>query len=209
MNLPLRPLHRRPLLAVCAAALAGMGVVSGCASSSSPGAGSSSSLPTRDQAFQYGEVQINQVLIALHKQPTTQFSYSEGLCNESDDAHGHVNVNYTIPGKYNSAQADAALKSVGSAMKALGIGTPVYETQPDGVYVENSSSGLLLDVDSGTLSFAFQSCYSTPVPSDWWISQGLQPLTVSPAPTSTAGPPAGVPSAALATSSLTSSSALN
>lgn len=59
MNPALRRPRRSTLLAVCALALASTGVVSGCASSSAPGAGSGSSLPTRDQAFQQGEVQIN------------------------------------------------------------------------------------------------------------------------------------------------------
>lgn len=193
----MNPLQRHPrrsrLLAVCAAALAGIGIVTGCGSTSAPEAGSTNSLPTRDQAFQRGEVQINQILIALHQQPTTRFSYSEGLCNESDDAHGHVNVDYTLPGKYSATQAAAALKSAGTAMKALGLGTPVYESQPDGVYVKSSSSGLLFDAEGGTLGFAFQSCYSTPAPSSWSNSAGLQPLTASPAPTSTEGAPATVP----------------
>jgi hypothetical protein len=204
----LNPVPRRPcrktLLAAGALALAGIGVVSGCAAVSAPGAGSGGSLPPRDQAFWQGEVQINQILIALHRQPTTRFLYDEGLCNESDDAHGHVNVDYTIPGTYSATQAEDALHSAGSAMKALGLGTPVYETQPDGVYVQNSSSGLLFEVEGGRLTFAFQSCYSTPAPSNWSDSNGLQPLTVSPAPTSTAGASAPAPSAGLGTSGLAS-----
>ena len=177
----------------CAVALLGVGLVSGCAGTSTPSTGASDSLPTREQAFQLGEVQINQILIALHKQPTVQFSYNEGLCNESDDKHGHVNLDYTIPGEYTSTQAAAVMNAVGSAMRSLGIGTPVYETQPDGVYVQNASSGLLFDIDSGTLSFAYQSCYSTPAPANWWQSEGLRLLTASPAPTSTVGPPVAVP----------------
>lgn len=201
MSPVLRHPCRRALLSACAVTLAGIGAVSGCSTASAPGAASSGSLPPRDQAFWQGETQINQILIALHRQPTTQFLYDEGLCNESDDAHGHVNVDFTIPGTYGATQAEDALHSAGSAMKALGLGTPVYETQPDGVYVQNASSGLLVAVEGGRLTFAFQSCYSTPAPSNRSDSESLQPLTVSPAPTSTAGPPAQAPSSAAAPSS--------
>ncbi len=193
MKLPLFRARPRPLQAGSAVALLVVGLCSGCGGSSAPSTGASSQLPTREQAFQLGEVHINQILIALHKPPTAQFSYNEGLCNESDDQHGHVNLDYTLPGTYSSTQATALMNTVGSAMKSLGIGTPVYDTQPDGVYVQGTSSGLLVDVDSGVLNFSYQSCYSTPAPANWWQSEGLQPLTASPALTSTAGPPAAVP----------------
>lgn len=201
MSLPARRLGRRPLPAACAMLLGSAALVAGCASSSPPGTGSADALPTREQAFELGEVQINQILIDLHQQPTNRFLYSEGLCNETDNQHGHVSVNYTIPGQYGSAQAAATVQSVGAAMKELALGTPEYQTQPDGVYVGSESSGLLFGVEGATLTFAYQSCYATPAPSGWWRSNGLQPLTVSPAPTSTAQPPAAVPSSAGASTS--------
>lgn len=193
MSLPARRPGRRPLLAACAILLGSAALASGCGSSSPPAAGTDS-LPTRVQAFQLGEVQINQILIGLHQQPTTRFLYSEGLCDETDDQHGHVSVDYTLPGQYDAAQAAATVQSVGTAMKELGLGTPEYQTQPEGVYVGSGSSSLLLGVEDGTLTFAYQSCYATPAPSaSPGLSGVMQQLTVTPAPTSTAQPLVAVP----------------
>jgi len=195
MRSPTRRPLRTSLLTSCAITAASVGLLSGCASSSAPGTEASGSLPSREQAFNRSEVYINQILVAIHQKPTTEFTYTEGPCDETDNSHGAIDLDYVIPGTVSPEQATTASKAVYAAIKQLDYGTPGYQTQPDGVYVNIGSFSVLFDADGGTLGFSVQTCYATPAPT---ASPGLagvqQPLTVSPAPTSTAGTQVGVPS---------------
>jgi len=192
MRFPTRRPLRTSLLTSCAITAASVGMLSGCASSH--GTGAAGTLPARDQAFNRSEVYINQILLALHKAPTTRFTYSEGPCNETDDSHGAIIVNYSLPVSLTATQVTEELKSAGSNMQQLGYGTPVYQDQEGSVYVDVGPFSILVGADTKSVIFSVQTCYATPAPTGVPIAGVMLPLTVSPAPTSTAGTPVGVPS---------------
>lgn len=185
------------MTACAAAAMASSGTIAGCASSSPPASGATGSLPTRDQAFQLSEVYINQILLAINQKPTTRFTYSEAPCDETDAMHGAISLDYVAPGTVNATDAQAELQTLGAAVTHLGYGTPVYQTQENSAYVNVGPFSILFGTDGGTLIFSVKTCYASPAPT---ISPGLagvmQPLTASPAPTSTAGTPVGIPTSA-------------
>ncbi|WP_034267807.1 hypothetical protein [Actinospica robiniae] len=180
-----------------ATVMASLGTVAGCASANPPGSGGTGSLPTREQAFQLSEIYINQILLAINQKPTTQFIYAEGSCDETDAMHGAISLDYVAPGSISAKDALAELRTVGAAVAHLGYGTPVYQDQEDGAYVNVGPFSILFDTDGGTLGFSVKTCYASPAPS---MSPGLagvmQPLIASPAPTSTAGSPVGIPTPA-------------
>lgn len=172
-------------------------LISGCGGSSPSGSGPGGSLPSRDQAFERSEVYINQILLATHRTPTTMFTFTEGPCNETDEEHGDVDIEYSIPGKYGATQQASELAAVESAMKQLGYGTPMRQSRDNSVYVDVGSFGILFGADSKNLAVSVQTCYATPAPTaPPGIATEQQHLTVSPAPTSTDGPPLGAPSVA-------------
>ena len=190
MRLRVRHRRRQSLLATVAVTAASLGLA-GCASATPSESQSAASLPTREQAFRQSESYINQILLAVHRAPTTEFTYSEGLCHETDDSHGAVVIDYSLPGSFTATQVDAELKAVGSGMKQLGYGNPNYVTQPNGVSVDTGSYGILFAVEglgasSDSLGFSVQTCYATPAPASSAGAGVMQTLTVSPAPFSTA-----------------------
>lgn len=185
------PRPRLLLLLISTIALL-IGPLSACGTSSpGPAGAQSGSLPSRALAFRQSEALINQILLAVGVPPTTEFIYGEGPCNETDDEHGDVVIDYSIPGKYSASQADEELRAVEAAMKNLGLGDPMYQAQDESVSVQAGTFSILFgDNNAGSLGFSVQTCYSTPAPTMSPGSAGaMQPLTVSPAPTSTATHP--------------------
>lgn len=201
----LQTVRRQPAttrLAILAITAIGAAQISGCASSSPPGSRSSAALPTRNQAFQEGEIYINQILLAIHQKPTTEFTYTEGPCNETDDQHGDLSIGVSIPENSGASQSTDEVTAVETAMKRLGYGTPVFQAEENSVYVDNGSFSILFGADSKNAAVSVQTCYATPAPTTPpGLATEQQRLTVSPAPTTTAGLLQGAPGPG-ATSSL-------
>src|SRR5579875_258301 len=109
----MRETSRRQRLAIMLSSVAAI------AASALSGCSGSAALPARTQAFRQAEIYINDVLLALHEQPTTQFTYLDGPCHETDDAHGGFDLEYTVPGTQRPAQVQAELKAVRSMMQSL------------------------------------------------------------------------------------------
>jgi hypothetical protein len=173
-----------------------LGVLAGCADPYPSAPGSSTSLPTREQAFQRSEVYINQILLAMNQKPTTAFICAEGPCDETDDDHGALSLDYTAPGSLTTQQARSALNNAVGAAARLGYGTPVYQSPEESAYVTIGPFSILFGTDGRTLGISVKTCYSTPVPSmPPGLAGVMQPLAASPAPTSTAEQPVGIPDA--------------
>lgn len=151
--------------------------VGACSSSSS------GDYPSRNSAITTSIKIIDQYLDAIDYAGPRAVTQTEGLCDESDDAHGALSISEANPTKLTSAQYTTLLGEAQKLWRQAGYSDISASQEPDGTRQVTANDGAYSlavyagnegDNDNGVAIYVY-SCYSTPGPATPTTTQTTMP----------------------------------